>query len=120
MTTITKFWQMLYDTFLVPIRDFRWMGWMLLVGLMVLVLDPQGLQTMRIILFVLFFWFIAGMVRKIFFPYRIEKDGQRHQMNLSDFFKAALDGNIAAAIMGSTIVFFMVAVALSFIMWIRG
>ena len=60
------------------------------------------------------------MMRKVFFPYRIDVEGKRTQLKLSDFFKQALAGNVAAAIMGSAIILFMVAVAMSFIMWVRG
>ena len=113
------FLQQMYDTFIVPVKDYRVLGWTLLVGFAASIVDPQGLKIIGMVLYVLFYWSLALFVRKIMFPYR-RKDGDlRTQIKLSDFFKEALKGNIAAAIMGSTIVFMMCAVAYSFMSWMR-
>lgn len=119
-TGIKKFFQMLWDTFIVPIKDYRWLGWIVLLSVFLIFLDPQGLQTMRVILYVLLFWLLAGVMRKIHFPYRHDVDGKRIQLKLSDFIKSALEGNVAAAIVALAYIGFMVAVAWSFLPWIRG
>ena len=115
-----KYIQMLFDTFITPIKDFRVVGWTCLAGLFAYMTDPQGLQLISVCCYVMFFWLFALCIRKVMFPYRIETtNGKRTQLNLSDFFKKAYRGNMAAAIVVASQVFFMCMVALSFILWVR-
>lgn len=120
MQPIVTLWQRLLDTFIVPVKDFRVLGWMILLGTAAHFVDPQGLQVLGIVLYVAFFWLLALSLRKISFPYRHQDETKRWvPCKLSDFFREALKGNIAAAIVASAIIFMQVAIAFSFTMWMR-
>lgn len=116
-----KYLDMVWSSFIVPLKDFRFLGWMCIVCFFAHQIDEQGLLNVAVILYVFMFFLFSLFVRKIFFPYRTEKeDGSKEYLKLSDFFKEALEGNLAAAVMGSTLIFFMLGVAYLCVYWIRG
>lgn len=116
-----KYLEMLWNSFIVPVKDFRFLGWMVIVCLFAHQIDKQGLLNIAVILYVFMFFLFALFVRKIFFPYRVEDaDGNKQELKLSDFFKEALEGNLAASVMGSTLILFMLGVAYICVYWIRG
>jgi signal transduction histidine kinase len=110
----------LVDTFIAPIRDFRVLGWTAIVGTLAFFVDPQGLKMIGVVLHVFFFWLFALSVRKAFFPYRsTDADGKSSQIKLSHFFKEALNGNVAAAIVAFAQIIMMCCIAISFVLWVR-
>ena len=120
MENVRTFLSRLYDTFIVPIKDFRPLGWVAFIVALLYWLDPQGLSVMRVILYTFLFWMLSLSLRKAMMPYRkTDEDGKKTQMKLSDFLRAALDGNLAAGIVGAAILGFQAILALSFILWLR-
>lgn len=115
-----KLWiQRLFDTFIVPIKDFRVIGWMFIAGLLAHQIDKQGLYNAAIILYVFMFCLFALFIRKLMFPYRQDTHAKQI-LKLSDFFKKAYAGNVAAAIVVCSQTFFMLGIIYVCVYWIRG
>jgi hypothetical protein len=116
-----KWLRNLIDTFLAPVQDFRVIGWTVIVGILAYFVDPQGLKMVGVVLHVVFFWFFGLCIRKAFFPYRTPPDenGKTEQLKLSLFFREALQGNHAAAIVVFSQILMMCCIALSFVLWVR-
>jgi hypothetical protein len=118
-----KWIRMFVSTFIDPIKDFRVLGWTLLIGALAFLIDPQGLKMVGVVLYVCFFWMFALSIRKVLFPYRKDVDengdGKKDPLKLSDFFKEAYKGSIAASIVVLAQIILMCVVALTFVLWIR-
>lgn len=109
----------LWDTFIVPILDFRPLGWVIAIVAILHLLDPEGLNVMRVILYTVAFWMLSLSIRKAMMPYRYNNYGKRSQLKLSHFFRLAMEGNVAAAIVSVGILTFQALIAFSFIIWMR-
>lgn len=114
--TSRRFW----DTLVVPVKDMRFLLWVAAITAALYLLDPEGLNVMRIILYTIMFWMLSICIRKAMMPYRRDsEDGHRVQMKLSYFMRQALKGNVAAAIISIGILFLQALIAFSFIIWLR-
>ena len=109
-----------WDTIIVPIKDMRFLFCIAAITAALYLLDPEGLNVMRIVLYTIMFWMLSICIRKAMMPYRRDtEDGHRVQMKLSFFMRQALKGNVAAAIISVGILFIQALIAFSFIIWLR-
>lgn len=116
MKTIQRLW----DTFIVPITDFRPLGWVLAIAALLYLLDPEGLNVLRVILYTVVFWMLSLTIRKALMPYKQENENSaRVRMKLSNFLRLAAQGNIAAAVVSVGIITLQALIAFSFIIWLR-
>lgn len=115
MKTVRRLW----DTFIVPVIDFRPLGWVVAVAALLYLLDPEGLNIMRVILYTVAFWMLSLTIRKAMMPYRREDEGKRVRMKMSYFLRLAAEGNVAAAVVSVGIMVLQALIAFSFIIWLR-
>lgn len=116
MKTIQRLW----DTFIVPITDFRPLGWVLAIAALLYLLDPEGLNVLRVILYTVVFWMLSLTIRKALMPYKQDEENNvRVRMKLSNFLRLAAHGNIAAAVVSVGIITLQALIAFSFIIWLR-
>lgn len=119
---MNKLGRRLWDTMIVPISDFRPLLWVLTITAVLYLLDPEGLNVMRVVLYTVLFWMLSLCIRKALMPYRCggeNGEAARVRMKLSHFLRLAIEGNVAAAVVAVGILFFQALIAFSFVIWMR-
>lgn len=115
-----KTFRRLWDTFVMPIVDFRPLGWVIAIAALLYLLDPEGLNIMRVVLYTVAFWMLSLTIRKAMMPYRRDdENNNRVRMKLSYFLRLAAEGNVAAAVVSVGVIMLQALIAFSFIIWLR-
>lgn len=109
----------LWDTIFVPLRDLRFLWIAVLFSVLALWLDPEGINALRIVFWVILFWGLAHALRKTLLPYAVEKDGKRIPIKMSHLLKKSLEDPIASAICFASIIYLLCCIAESFAIWMR-
>lgn len=113
------FLKRIWETVFVPLRDLRFLWIMVVFAALSYWLDPEGINALRIVFWVILFWGLAHSLRKTLLPYCMEKNGKRIPIKLSHLLRKSLEDPIASAICFAAIIYLLCNIAQSFTVWMR-